>query len=157
MNPGDEWQPSAQSPRMSVSHVMKWNLDAPHYSGHGEDTDDRIGIAAFRQYFYSGEYSIFEDFEQHDIVGMFMTACSMLLRRHQAGNESDITLAISLYSEALAALQVAMQDAQQAKEDATLVATILVCMIEVSRIRRSVLAALTSSSEAEQLWPRSVL
>ena len=145
----EEWQASVQKPRMAPLHVIKWRLDAPYHHIDGDTDGDPIGVAAFRHYFYCGDYSIFEDFEQHKLVSVLMVACSMLLKSNQASNDSDINIAIALYAEALAALQAAIRDERQAKEDATLVATILVCVFEVSINRPLKRAVLTCLQETK--------
>lgn len=100
------------------------------------DEDDRPIIAAFRRHFYYDSYSVLEDFEQHPLVSKLMEACAMIIEGSRSHTEDLITKALALYAEALAALQRAIQNPDKAKEDATLVATILLCNFEVRTANR---------------------
>lgn len=88
-------------------------------------------VAAFREHFYRRRASIFDNFEQHEGVQALMGACSLLLEANGEANYEKSTKAMELYVGALSWVHAAVRDQQRAREDATLVATILLCFFEV--------------------------
>ena len=60
-----------------------------------------------------------------------MVACSIIVKSDPRCNKEETARAIEFYSEVLSVVRTAIEDPQQAIQDATLVATILLYYFEV--------------------------
>lgn len=97
-----------------------------------EHASDNAKITFFRKHFLSVDSWIFAHFRDHSLVGSLMEACSLAIMASRDGNSAYRDNALSLYVSAIKTVRAALGDSQRAVEDTTLVATILLCLFEVS-------------------------
>lgn len=97
-----------------------------------QDDPDRRLLQLFHKHFCTGEYEILEQFTHHHIVHDLMLACSIIITTKKGDTEDASTRVTILYVRALQALRATLADQQRAKEDVTLVSTIMMGIFEVS-------------------------
>lgn len=92
--------------------------------------------------FCSSEWlSIFETFADHTLVKPLIRACALIAGADDWQEKSKIDVARTLHVHGLGAVRAATLNARTVREDATLVASILLASLEVSRYVCEIISA----------------
>lgn len=94
--------------------------------------DMSTSVDFFEQQFYTRYTCFIKYFKQHEIVAKLMSACSLSVLDARGLVKRDDTTVMSLYVDILGAVGGRIRNPQTAMEDATVVATILLYLLEVS-------------------------
>ena len=98
--------------------------------------------------FFSGEWTFLsESFASHKLVGGLIIACALIAAPDYINDPGAMGTSRALHVNALGAVRAAMLDAKEIREDATLVASMLLASFEVShRICKTIVHALTKGN-----------
>jgi hypothetical protein len=94
-------------------------------------------IESLKLGFFSSEWSyLFEMFAGHKLVRGLVVACALIVAPEGNSNSGAVGTARTLYVNALGAVRTAICDTKEVREDATLVALLLLASFEVSNHTR---------------------